>query len=508
MNSSKTVALTLGPTLVIVILAASAYWMKTRPPDIGAPLELHAAVSQPASGAPLPAPAGGGSVALLPPIATPEAATGAAVPSPAPAIATQAPGAVAPPKFDVVRVEPTGDAVVAGHTAPDTKVAVIANGKVIAEGKSDAAGQFVLLPPALPPGEHSLALQITPPSGQAVTSDQNVAVSVPQKGKGDVMVALAEPGKATVLLADPTAKAPGLNASAPTSAPAKPQTGAATPNAAAPPADTKAAAAPAKPDVIIKTAEIVEPGGFFATGIAAPQALLRLYLNGSHLADMKAGLDGQWAVKVGKGLVPGRYAVRADQIDAKGGVVARAEVPFDYTPAAKPKEAVAQASPPAPERSPKPAINASPAEPSSIAAPAAQSSLPAKAPDRQASNDMSKQAAPIGGNPNNASAESPGRVTAFSLQSAKPDAAELNQDQTKTETASTPAPAASEPATVTVPEIQTTTVEKGNNLWRISRETLGFGKRYTEIYAANSAQIRDPKLIYPGQIFVIPSQTN
>jgi nucleoid-associated protein YgaU len=59
-----------------------------------------------------------------------------------------------------------------------------------------------------------------------------------------------------------------------------------------------------------------------------------------------------------------------------------------------------------------------------------------------------------------------------------------------------------------VPKIQTATVEKGNNLWRISRETLGQGVRYTEIYAANATQIRDPKLIYPGQVFVIPGELN
>jgi nucleoid-associated protein YgaU len=67
---------------------------------------------------------------------------------------------------------------------------------------------------------------------------------------------------------------------------------------------------------------------------------------------------------------------------------------------------------------------------------------------------------------------------------------------------------AADSATAVVNEIQTTTVEKGSNLWRISRGTLGRGIRYTEIYAANASQIRDPKLIYPGQVFVIPGQVN
>ena len=47
-------------------------------------------------------------------------------------------------------------------------------------------------------------------------------------------------------------------------------------------------------------------------------------------------------------------------------------------------------------------------------------------------------------------------------------------------------------------------VQPGESLWRIARATYGKGVRYTVIYAANRDQIRDPNLIYPGQVFVIP----
>jgi nucleoid-associated protein YgaU len=47
-------------------------------------------------------------------------------------------------------------------------------------------------------------------------------------------------------------------------------------------------------------------------------------------------------------------------------------------------------------------------------------------------------------------------------------------------------------------------VEPGNSLWRIARNTYGRGIRYTLIYQANQEQIRDPDLIYPGQIFILP----
>jgi len=48
-------------------------------------------------------------------------------------------------------------------------------------------------------------------------------------------------------------------------------------------------------------------------------------------------------------------------------------------------------------------------------------------------------------------------------------------------------------------------VGRGDNLWRISKRVYGVGQRYTVIYDANQAQIRNPDRIYPGQIFVLPA---
>lgn len=48
-------------------------------------------------------------------------------------------------------------------------------------------------------------------------------------------------------------------------------------------------------------------------------------------------------------------------------------------------------------------------------------------------------------------------------------------------------------------------VQPGNNLWRVARAVYGQGIDYTIIYRANTDQIRDPDLIYPGQVFRIPS---
>lgn len=49
-------------------------------------------------------------------------------------------------------------------------------------------------------------------------------------------------------------------------------------------------------------------------------------------------------------------------------------------------------------------------------------------------------------------------------------------------------------------------IRKGDNLWTISKRTYGHGTRYTTIYLANRDQIRNPDLILPGQVFVMPQQ--
>jgi nucleoid-associated protein YgaU len=50
-------------------------------------------------------------------------------------------------------------------------------------------------------------------------------------------------------------------------------------------------------------------------------------------------------------------------------------------------------------------------------------------------------------------------------------------------------------------------VKPGNTLWQIARQLYGSGVRYTLIFQENSEQIRDPDMIYPGQIFKLPSKT-
>lgn len=47
-------------------------------------------------------------------------------------------------------------------------------------------------------------------------------------------------------------------------------------------------------------------------------------------------------------------------------------------------------------------------------------------------------------------------------------------------------------------------VVRGDNLWNIARAHYGEGWHHTKIFNANKEQIRDPDLIYPGQVFSLP----
>lgn len=49
-------------------------------------------------------------------------------------------------------------------------------------------------------------------------------------------------------------------------------------------------------------------------------------------------------------------------------------------------------------------------------------------------------------------------------------------------------------------------VEQGTSLWRIARKAYGSGVAYTVIFQANRDRIRDPDMIYPGQVFTVPAR--
>jgi hypothetical protein len=303
------------------------------------------------------------------------------------------------PAFDIARIEPTGEAVIAGRTAPGATVELLRNGEVHDSAVADQSGQFAMVPPRLPPGTYHLTLRSKGPDGKLVTSKQSVAVALEPSPKDRPVVALVTPDKPTVVLSQPAAP-------------------------------TSMAGA-----VVVETVE-TEPGGkLHVSGRARRGAMVRLYLNDSFISSVTAGADGRFAVTINKGVLPGSYHVRLDELEPISGAVrARAEVPFTVPDTLVTASAPTQATAP-------------------------------KRPDTAASQQPQLAAA-----------------------------------------ASTVPPDGGSPSAVIVPRIATATVSRGDSLWRISRLTYGAGTRYAVIYKANRGQIRNPNLIYPGQIFVVPTR--
>lgn len=56
------------------------------------------------------------------------------------------------------------------------------------------------------------------------------------------------------------------------------------------------------------------------------------------------------------------------------------------------------------------------------------------------------------------------------------------------------------------PNIKSYTVKNGDTLWSIAKKYLGNGAKYKEIYNLNKDKIKNPNLIYPGQILEIPER--
>jgi hypothetical protein len=386
---------------VVAVLVGALYWAWP-----GSPEPVKASVSPPVA------------------VQQPEQKSAAAEKPPEPKAEAKPKDAPIVPSFDLVRVEPNGESVIAGRAAPGATIELMRGDQVHARGVADASGLFAIVPPALPPGSHQVMLQSIAPDGVRQRSPQTVTVAIDTGGTRP-LVTLASPDQPTVLLSNPEPpvveqpktsepQVAGPRPSEPAVQPAPQQQAGATPPEPAP-----AQPAP-RAEIKIVTVES-EDGKLFVSGQAAPGATVRLYLNESMIAPGSAGGDGKLSFSIGSGVRPGDYRIRLDDVDpVSGNVKSRAEVSF-IVPAQ-----VASAEPEAP---------------------------------------------------------------AASSQDAKP----------------TPEAQIAAAGTVVIPNINTAIVSRGDNLWRISQRIYGQGVRYTVIYGANQDQIRNPNLIYPGQVFVLPA---
>jgi nucleoid-associated protein YgaU len=127
--------------------------------------------------------------------------------------AAETPSAARPAaSFDVVRVNPQGNAVIAGRAAPDANVVAFDGDTAIGRATADRQGEWVILPnAALSPGQHTLRLRATAAGEQpnAATADA-ISVTVPAPSSA---VAAASP--ATALPASPSGAVEAVPAAAP-----------------------------------------------------------------------------------------------------------------------------------------------------------------------------------------------------------------------------------------------------------------------------------------------------
>lgn len=443
------------------------------------------------------------------------------------------------PAFDTVRVEPNGEFVVAGRATPGGTLELLVDGKPVATTVADANGQFAVVPPALPTGNSEIALRVTDGQGHTQPSRESVAVVIAPSRETKPLVALTSPDRPTRVLSQPGPPrfsdrpqpdaASGAQATAALRAPDLPRSGlpgtgdarsganasadrtvdrgtfspgasrgssldappgpvalgSAEGHAAAPPvvstgagstgagsAGADAAETPTK----IVSIDAQSGGRLFVTGRSTAGSTVRLYLNDTLIAPANVGRDGTVTFGIGRGVKPGDYKVRLDQVEAGSGKVrSRVEVPFSVPDVATTQEI---------------------------------RSVPEEARRTAGIAPMATESARGSGRREGGESPEAGAVRPMAATPAAPAQSGRTPDLARGPQASGDVlrePGAG-PAIVFVPEVKTAQIERGDSLWAISRRTYGEGDRYTAIYDANQDQIQNPDLIYPGQVFVLPSE--
>ncbi|GAA3875321.1 LysM peptidoglycan-binding domain-containing protein [Celeribacter arenosi] len=195
-------------------------------------------------------------------------------------------------------------------------------------------------------------------------------------------------------------------------------------------------------DIRIDAVTYDPSGAVFASGRGQPGMEVRLYLDNDPLVETVIDAAGQWRAEL-ENVPAGIYSLRADQMDADGKVSARAQTPFK-------REDVAVL---------------------------ARIAGTAGAPEEPTQPETQEPAT-------EAEAEVAASVTEANGQGAAPTVA----DDTPTK------------------RVVSVTVQPGNTLWGIASGRYGNGLLYVRLFEANADQIRDPDLIYPGQVFVVPAE--
>lgn len=344
------------------------------------------------------------------------------------------------PSFDTVRVEPTGEALIAGRAEPGSEVVVKFNGQTVGTAVANEDGAFVVMPDKpLPTGPGALSIE-SKSDEMVVASADSVAVDVKAGAVDTPMVAVLKPDEPTQVI----------------QAPAKP---------ALPPSMT----------VNLDTVDYDQTGNIVFGGRGPAGSKVQIYVDNKAYGLADIGGAGTWSFAGLSPLAVGPHALRADEIGSDGAVKSRIEMPFYREEPAK--VATVPVTPATPE-SPKPAEAASAQE---IPAPTTTA-------------EVAEAAVP----------ESPAAAEAPAAAAPAEEAPTVETPASEPAVVAAQVPAAADPAAEAVAAPTQVIIQPGNNLWKLSRQIYGRGIMYTVIYEANKDQIRRPELIYPGQVFLTP----
>ena len=219
------------------------------------------------------------------------------------------PAAAVLPSFDVVKVGPTGTAVIAGRAEPGAKVIVRDGERAIGEVTSDRRGEWVLVPTQpIGPGDRLLSAEASnPDTGATVKSKETVALSIspaPTGRTGGTTLAVVLPhesgGAARVL-------------------------------------QLPEGASPRQPGSLsMDTAEYDPQGRVVLSGRAAPGATVQIYVGNEPLATVTADASGAWSATSSRAVPPGQIELRLDQLASTGQVAERVALPFSQSPTMQP----------------------------------------------------------------------------------------------------------------------------------------------------------------------------
>ncbi|AMY69559.1 peptidoglycan-binding protein [Frigidibacter mobilis] len=219
-------------------------------------------------------------------------------------------------------------------------------------------------------------------------------------------------------------------------------------------------------NVVIDSISYDATGAVTLAGRAGGAGEVRVYVDNAAFASAPIAANGAWQMLLPE-LAGGLYTLRVDEVDPSGKVVSRFETPFQRE-SAEVLAAAMEATRPAPAA----AGDAPAAEPVAALIPEPAAALAeAPAPAAEEAPAVLAEAGSV--------TEAPAPVAAVSAEA--------------------------EPLSA-VPQLVQVTVQPGFTLWAIARENYGDGFAYVRVYEANKSQIRDPDLIYPGQVFTVPGR--